>query len=260
MTNDIESIYVPALNKMVSRLGFGCCPMGGDGWGIADETDLIRAVHTALDYSINFFDTADIYGFGVSEKVLGRALKGKRDKVVIATKFGARREHDKTFYDNSLKWIKQALDLSLYRLQTGYIDLYQIHYWDKKTPIEEILNILSDLQKQGKILAFGVTNIDLVDKILSSGFSGIHPFCMHVDTIKEITNQLNYMYENIKGKTKIEDIDSDCYIIFEFSRNKKLTMSGMLGGSYMDHMMKFSMDIDQSIIKPLRHALLEELQ
>ena len=164
MTNDIESIYVPALNKMVSRLGFGCCPMGGNGWGITNEKELIRAVHTALDYSINFFDTADIYGIGVSEKVLGRTLKAKRDKAVIATKFGVRREYDKTFYDNSLKWIKQAIDLSLSRLQTDYIDLYQIHYWDKKTPIEEIFNILSDLQKQGKILAFGVTNIDLVDK------------------------------------------------------------------------------------------------
>ena len=88
-----------------------------------------------MDYGVNFFDTADIYGIGVSEKVLGRALKGKRDKVVIATKFGVRREYDKTFYDNLSKWIKQAIDLSPLRLQTDYIDLYQIHYWDKKTPI-----------------------------------------------------------------------------------------------------------------------------
>lgn len=164
MANDIECIYVPTLNKMVSKLGFGCSPMGGHGWGITDEKELIGAVHTALDYGINFFDTADIYGIGVSEKVLGRALKGKRYKAVIATKFGVRREYDKIFYDNSLKWIKQAIDLSLSRLQTDYIDLYQIHYWDKKTPIEEVFNFLGDLQKQGKIIAFGVTNIDLIDK------------------------------------------------------------------------------------------------
>jgi aryl-alcohol dehydrogenase-like predicted oxidoreductase len=164
MANDIESIYIPALNKIVSRLGFGCCPMGEHGWGITDEKELIEAVHTALDYGINFFDTADIYGIGVSEKVLSKALRGRRHKAVIATKFGVRREQGKIFYDNSLKWIEQAINLSLSRLQTDYIDLYQIHYWDKKTPIEEICNFLDNLQKQGKILAFGVTNIDLIDK------------------------------------------------------------------------------------------------
>lgn len=164
MTNDIECIYVPALNKMISRLGFGCCPMGGHGWGITDEKELIRAVHTALDHGINLFDTADIYGIGVSEKVLGKALRGRRHKAVIATKFGVRREQGKIFYDNSLKWTKQALDLSLSRLQTEYIDLYQMHYWDGKTPIDEVFSFLDDFRKAGKILAFGVTNIDLVDK------------------------------------------------------------------------------------------------
>jgi len=199
MTNDIESIYVPALNKMVSRLGFGCCPMGGNGWGITNEKELIRAVHTALDYSINFFDTADIYGIGVSEKVLGRALKAKRDKAVIATKFGVRREYDKTFYDNSLKWIKQAIDLSLSRLQTDYIDLYQIHYWDKKTPIEGIFNILIDLQKQGKILAFGVTNIDLVDKSFVQPIDKLASFSFEYSLANRIhESQIHSVHEKLR--------------------------------------------------------------
>lgn len=198
MTNDIESIYVPALNKMVSRLGFGCSPMGEHGWGITDEKELTRAVHTALDYSINFFDTADIYGIGVSEKVLGRALKGRRDKAVIATKFGIRREYDKTFYDNSLKWIKQAIDLSLSRLQTDYIDLYQIHYWDKKTPIKEIFNILSAFQKQGKILAFGVTNIDLADKGFVHPIDKLASFSFEYSLSKRIhESQIYTMHEKL---------------------------------------------------------------
>lgn len=198
MTNDIESIYVSALNKMVSRLGFGCCPMGGHGWGITDEKELIEAVHTALDYSINFFDTADIYGIGVSEKVLGRALKAKRNKAIIATKFGVRRGYDKTFYDNSLKWIKQAVDLSLSRLQTDYIDLYQIHYWDKKTPIEEIFNILSDLQKQGKILTFGVTNIDLVEKSFVQPIDKLASFSFEYSLANRIhESQINSMHEKL---------------------------------------------------------------
>ena len=198
MVNDIECIYIQALNKMVSRLGFGCCPMGEHGWGITDEKELIRAVHTALDYGINFFDTADIYGIGVSEKVLGKALKGKRDKAIIATKFGVRREHDKIFYDNSLNWIEQAINLSLSRLQTDYIDLYQIHYWDKKTPIEEVCNFLGDLQKQGKIVAFGVTNIDLIDKGFVQPIDKLATFSFEYSLANRIReSQIYLMHEKL---------------------------------------------------------------
>ena len=161
-----EYIEIPVLNKKVTRVGFGCCPMGLHDWGATVETELIRAVHAALDNGVNLFDTADIYGIGVSEKVLGKALKGRRHEAVITTKFGVRIEDGKTFYDNSSAWINQAVDSSLSRLQTDYIDLYQVHYWDGKTAFAKIFDTLRDLQKAGKILAFGVTNIDLV----SAGF------------------------------------------------------------------------------------------
>ena len=137
--------------------------MGQHGWGVTNEDELIKAVHEALDCGINFFDTADIYGLGVSEKVLGKALGSKRQEVIIATKFGIRNEGAKTLYDNSSGWIKQAVEGSLSRLGTDYIDLYQLHYWDNKTPIDEILGVLDDLCNTGKIRTSGVTNIDLVD-------------------------------------------------------------------------------------------------
>ena len=119
----------------VSRLCMGGCPMGGYGWGDTQENELIEAVHTAVDQGVNFFDTADTYGLGQSEKTLGKALGSHRKDVVIASKFGVRIENGKTFYDNSSSWIKEAVEGSLRRLGTDYIDLYQIHYRDGKTPI-----------------------------------------------------------------------------------------------------------------------------
>ena len=161
--DQMEYIDFPVLNTKIARIGFGCCPMGRYSWGDIDESELIKAVHTAIGYGINFFDTADIYGIGESEKILGKALKGRRQNAIIATKFGVRRETGKTFYDNSEIWIKQAVEGSLLRLGTDYIDLYQLHYWDKKIPLDETFGVLEDLCKAGKIRAFGVTNIDLVD-------------------------------------------------------------------------------------------------
>lgn len=168
MLKGIECLTLPVLHREVARLGFGCCPMGMHEWGSTDEKELIRAVHAALDEGISLFDTADIYGLGVSEEVLGKALKGRRDKAVVATKFGVRREDGKTFYDNTPEWINQAIDFSLSRLQTDYIDLYQMHYWDGRTPLSEVFAVLGELRKAGKILAVGVTNIDLIDRAILS--------------------------------------------------------------------------------------------
>ena len=135
----------------VSRLCMGGCPMGGHGWGIVQEKDLIDTVHTALDQGVNFFDTADTYGLGQSELTLGRALEGRRDKAVIASKFGVRVENHQTFYDNSPQWIRTACENSLKRIHTDYIDLYQIHYRDGRTPIGEVVETLEDLRREGKI-------------------------------------------------------------------------------------------------------------
>ena len=137
----------------------GGCPMGGYGWGRVEEHELVEAVNAALDQSVNFFDTADTYGLGQSERTLGKALGSRRKDAVIATKFGVRVENGKTFYDNSPQWIRQACENSLKRLDTDYIDLYQIHYRDGVTPIAEVLEVLEQLREEGKIRYFGLSNL-----------------------------------------------------------------------------------------------------
>lgn len=145
----------------VSRLGFGCCPMGGHGWGATDDAEMIAAVHEALDRDIRLFDTADIYGLGRSEQVLGRALGERRGRAVVASKFGVRRTAaGKTWYDTSPRWIVAALEASLERLNTDYLDLYQMHYWDGVTPLADVFDTLENLRAAGKIRYYGVSNLD----------------------------------------------------------------------------------------------------
>ncbi len=147
----------------VSRICMGGCPMGGYAWGKVEERELVSAVHAAVDAGVTFFDTADVYGTGSSEMTLGKSLAGLRDKVVIASKFGVRVENGRTFYDNSLQWIQQALEGSLKRLGTDCIDLYQIHYRDGKTPLEEVVAGLERMKEQGKIRHFGLSNVYAAD-------------------------------------------------------------------------------------------------
>lgn len=132
--------------------------MGGYSWGKVDEQELIGAVRAALDKGVNFFDTADTYGLGQSERTLGKALGNRRSEAVIATKFGVRIEDGKTFYDNSAQWIRTACEASLKRLGTDYIDLYQVHYWDGHTPIEAVLEVMEQLRAEGKVRYFGLSN------------------------------------------------------------------------------------------------------
>ena len=156
----------------VSRLCMGGCPMGGHGWGNVQENELIEAVHTALDNGITFFDTADTYGLGQSELTLGKALGSNRKDVIIASKFGVRVENGKTTYDNNPKWIKTALQASLKRLGTDYIDLYQIHYRDGITPIDEVVTTLDNLKQQGYIREYGLSNLYLKDTDELKGYEG----------------------------------------------------------------------------------------
>lgn len=133
--------------------------MGGYGWGDTSEQELIDAVHSAVEHGVTFFDTADTYGLGQSEITLGKALRGKRGDVVIASKFGVRVQGGKTEYDNSPIWIKEACESSLRRLGTDYIDLYQVHYRDGVTPLAEVAETLDELRKEGKIRYYGLSNI-----------------------------------------------------------------------------------------------------
>ena len=137
--------------------------MGRYGWGTVLKKELIDAVHLALDSGINFFDTADTYGLGESEKTLGEALGKKRKQAIVATKFGVRVENGITSYDNSKNWVNKAVNNSLKRLNTDYIDLYQIHYRDSNTSIEEVINTLEEIKKQGKIRYYGICNVHYKD-------------------------------------------------------------------------------------------------
>ncbi len=145
----------------VSRLCMGGCPMGQYGWGETDKSQLMRTVQDALDSGITFFDTADTYGLGESERTLGEALGSKRTQAVIATKFGVRTTPGGkgTFYDNSPAYMEKALAQSLKNLNTDYIDLYQIHYLDDATPMEKVVNALVKAREKGHIRYFGLSNV-----------------------------------------------------------------------------------------------------
>ena len=166
----MEYVKLKNTDVSVSRLCMGGCPMGGYGWGYVSENAVIATVHRAIDGGVNFFDTADTYGLGQSERTLAKALDGRRENVVIATKFGVRVEKGKTFYDNSPEYMEKALNDSLKRLSTDYIDLYQIHYRDEATPLEAVVETLEKFKKQGKIRYYGLSNIHGED------FNEIKPF------------------------------------------------------------------------------------
>jgi aryl-alcohol dehydrogenase-like predicted oxidoreductase len=133
--------------------------------GNPDHDDSIRIIHKALEAGINFVDTADVYSHGESEEIVGQALKGRRDEVVVATKLSRPMGDDPNQQGASRRWIMTAVDNSLRRLQTDHIDLYQIHRPDPSTDIEETLSALSDLIRSGKVRAIGSSTMPASDII-----------------------------------------------------------------------------------------------
>jgi aryl-alcohol dehydrogenase-like predicted oxidoreductase len=125
--------------------------------GNADHDDSIRIIHKALDAGINFIDTADAYSRGESEEIVGKALKGRRDSIVLATKAHLPMGDDPNMQGSSRRWLTRAIEDSLRRLGTDYIDLYQIHRPDPDTDIEETLSALTDLMRAGKVRAIGTS-------------------------------------------------------------------------------------------------------
>ncbi len=124
-------------------------------WGNPDHEDSVRIIHAALDGGINFIDTADVYSGGESEEIVGQALRGRRDDVVLATKAHSPMGADVNMRGNSRRWIVREVENSLGRLQTDYIDLYQMHRPDPDTDVDETLSALSDLVRSGKVRAIG---------------------------------------------------------------------------------------------------------
>jgi Aldo/keto reductase family len=132
--------------------------LGGAAVGNPDHDECIRIINAALDRGINFIDTADMYSAGECEQITGSALRGRRDDVILATKGHFALDDGRGHGGNSRRWIIRAVEDSLRRLQTDWIDLYQIHRPDESTDIEETLSVLSDLVHQGKIRAFGCSS------------------------------------------------------------------------------------------------------
>jgi len=124
-------------------------------WGNPDHEDSVRIIHRALDAGINFVDTADVYSRGESEEIVGKALKDRRDRVVLATKAHGSMGEDPNERGNSRRWLIRECDASLRRLGTDWIDLYQIHRWDHDTDQDETLGALTDLVRMGKVRYIG---------------------------------------------------------------------------------------------------------
>jgi len=145
----------------VTPVGLGTWAIGGWMWGGTDEAQSIDTIHRAIDKGIGLVDTAPVYGFGRSEEIVGKALaNGRRDQVALATKVALNwnDDHDKIWRDSTASRIEQEVEDSLKRLQTDRIDIYQVHWPDPKTPMEETARALEKLYQAGKIRAIGVSN------------------------------------------------------------------------------------------------------
>ncbi|VXB37661.1 aldo/keto reductase [Aeromicrobium sp. 9AM] len=180
----------------VSTVGVGC-----NAFGTRIDADQTRAVvDAAFEHGVDFFDTADVYGTGQSEQLLGDALKGRRDEVVIATKFGMDMQGvngDDGGRRGTATYVRTAIEASLKRLGTDHVDLYQLHTPDPSTPIEETLGAMTELVKEGKVRAIGSSNLQawqVVDADWTSRTSGLESF---------VTAQNEYSLYNRTAETEL---------------------------------------------------------
>jgi len=157
----MERVRLGKSELEVSPIAFGTWQLSGD-WGKFDKDEAIGAIRFARERGVNFFDTAQAYGFGESERLLGEALSdGPRDEVVIATKGGLRMDEEKGLLrDASPGWLRQGVESSLRALGVDHIDLYQVHWPDSDTPFEETAAALKDFVDEGKVRHVGVSNFD----------------------------------------------------------------------------------------------------
>lgn len=155
-----QNITLGHSNLTVNRIGLGCMGMS-EFYGSFNEQESINTLHKAIDLNVNFFDTADMYGWGANEQLLGKAFKGKWDKIVVATKFAVMRGPNGEFLglNGTPAYIRQACDRSLQNLGVDAIDLYYMHRQDPKVEIEEIVGTMSALVKEGKVKQLGLSEV-----------------------------------------------------------------------------------------------------
>ena len=156
----MEFTKIEGINMPVSRVGLGTWAIGGTFWGGSDEADSIKTILKALDLGVNLIDTAPVYGYGFSEEVVGKAIRryGSRSKVCVATKAGLQWQDGKIRRNASPERLRQELEDSLKRLKVNVIDLYQVHWPDRGTPLEQTAETMLRFQEEGKIRAIGVSN------------------------------------------------------------------------------------------------------
>jgi len=156
----LEHVDIPGTKLAPTRIALGTWAIGGWMWGGSDDQESIRTIQSAIDRGITIIDTAPVYGFGHSEEIVGKALAegGRRQNVVIATKVGLDWRDGQPFRNGSKTRIRKEIEDSLRRLQTDVIDIYQVHWPDTNTPIEETAQALAELYRAGKIRAIGVSN------------------------------------------------------------------------------------------------------
>lgn len=156
----MEQIQIGTSQLTASRIGLGTWAIGGWMWGGTNEAQSIATIHSAIERGVTLIDTAPAYGFGRSEEIIGKALSDGqlRDKVQIATKLGLAWKDGKVYRNSRPAHIRKEIEGSLKRLKTDVIDLYQVHWPDLETPIEDTARVLEELRREGKIRAIGVSN------------------------------------------------------------------------------------------------------
>lgn len=158
----------------VSETGLGANSFGEPGR--RDYAESKAVIYAAIDHGINFIDTSNVYAQGVSEEYIGRALEGRRHEMLIGTKFGSKRNHGPNMFGGGRKFVMDAVEDSLRRLRTDYIDLYMIHRPDPRVPLEETLRAMDDIVRQGKALYIGACNFEawrMVDAVWTSRANGM---------------------------------------------------------------------------------------